>query len=512
MLHAYEDQTGKKIDLLLCCGDFQALRNKTDFKTIAMPERYQRMGTFHKYYSGVQTAPILTVFVGGNHEASSYLQELNYGGWVAPNIYYLGAAGVIRYRGLRISGISGIYKPYNYRKGRYERPPYNKETLRSIYHVRNVDVARLCCLANNKNHQAVTDIMMSHDWPRGIEQHGNTQSLLKKKKFFAEEVRTNTLGSPSNEELLNVLKPKRWFAAHLHVMFNANYFHGNSLPPTTTTSNKSEQSNDNQITDSDFIPLNITTDFMGLEPLSNKCDPGTEDLSDLMTKFLSLDKCLPQKRHLQVLNMASQNDDSYDTSLHYDLEWLAILQKTNHWTNRHNSFVSDPDYSSIHITDQDLDDIRNRLKQKYHNGCDVKDEDLTRIPNNFAITIPPHKTNGWDQPVNGGQMVGNPQTDDLLDLLGLDHIVTVPFNIQDQNNHATSMISGQVLDSKEPSIDQILSFLKDGNAHVKDANEIDIDDENIIINNKDPDEINIDDVNDSTENNIDSNEIDIDDV
>lgn len=30
------------------------------------------------------------MFIGGNHEASNHLQELPYGGWVAPNIYYLG--------------------------------------------------------------------------------------------------------------------------------------------------------------------------------------------------------------------------------------------------------------------------------------------------------------------------------------------------------------------------------------------------------------------------------------
>lgn len=43
-----------------------------------------------RYYSGEKKAPILTIFVGGNHEASNHLQELPYGGWVAPNIYYLG--------------------------------------------------------------------------------------------------------------------------------------------------------------------------------------------------------------------------------------------------------------------------------------------------------------------------------------------------------------------------------------------------------------------------------------
>ena len=43
-----------------------------------------------RYYNGEKKAPILTIFIGGNHEASNYLQELTYGGWVAPNIYFLG--------------------------------------------------------------------------------------------------------------------------------------------------------------------------------------------------------------------------------------------------------------------------------------------------------------------------------------------------------------------------------------------------------------------------------------
>lgn len=57
-----------------------------------------------RYYSGERRAPILTLFIGGNHEASNYLQELPYGGWVAPNIYYMGRAGVIKFGNLRIGG------------------------------------------------------------------------------------------------------------------------------------------------------------------------------------------------------------------------------------------------------------------------------------------------------------------------------------------------------------------------------------------------------------------------
>ena len=48
--------------------------------------------SMHRYYSGDVLAPVLTIFIGGNHEASNYLQELPYGGWVAKNIYYMGTS------------------------------------------------------------------------------------------------------------------------------------------------------------------------------------------------------------------------------------------------------------------------------------------------------------------------------------------------------------------------------------------------------------------------------------
>lgn len=102
-----EKQENYKVDLLLCCGDFQATRNEDDLHCMAIPKKFYDMCTFYKYYSGEKVAPILTIFIGGNHEASNYLQELPYGGWVAPNIYYLGYAGCVNVNGIRIAGLSG---------------------------------------------------------------------------------------------------------------------------------------------------------------------------------------------------------------------------------------------------------------------------------------------------------------------------------------------------------------------------------------------------------------------
>ena len=38
-----EGQSGKKVDLLICCGDFQAVRNRGDLKSMNVPAKYLTM-------------------------------------------------------------------------------------------------------------------------------------------------------------------------------------------------------------------------------------------------------------------------------------------------------------------------------------------------------------------------------------------------------------------------------------------------------------------------------------
>ena len=451
-LKRYEQETQQTVDLLLCCGDFQSLRSPADYHSFAAPPHHRRMGTFYRYYSGEKVAPVLTVFVGGNHESSQSLQELHYGGWVAPRIYYMGAAGVVRIGGIRIGGISGIYKPHDYDRGRHdEQPPYDRGSLRSVYHVRRIDTERLKSLAAN-NHSTATppmDIMLSHDWPLGIEQHGDTEGLLRRKKHFRDEVRRNELGSPPNRQVLDRLKPKYWFSAHLHVKFKATLYHNNnnhnndsrdtpskeidrSLIPsqvqtpttrktddptttttitttTTTTTTTKDLSSSEQSTavPSDEGQGGGVTQFHGLEP-SVGCSVGP-DLTEQMTRFLSLDKCLPGRHYLSILHMPCKDENDDDkTALCYDAEWLAVLKKTHHWTATGSRHPLEP------ATPDEIAWVTNRLGS-------------LEIPENFCRTIAPY------DPAQGNRLppplpwMGNPQTDRILSLLEMEHVITVPY-------------------------------------------------------------------------------------
>ncbi|KAM8933989.1 lariat debranching enzyme [Pelodytes ibericus] len=356
-----ENKENTKVDLLLCCGDFQSVRNEGDMKCMAVPPKYRQMQTFYKYYSGEKKAPILTIFIGGNHEASNYLQELPYGGWVAPNIYYLGYAGVVNYRGVRIGGISGIFKPHDYRKGHFEHPPYTKDTIRSAYHVRNIDVFKL------KQVRESMEIFLSHDWPRSIYHYGDKKRLLKQKDFFRQEVGNNTLGSPAALELLHHLQPSYWFSAHLHVKFAAFMQHKSNV----------------------------------------------EGQLPKATKFLALDKCLPHREFLQIVDV--EHDPSKPDFLEYDLEWLTILKNTKDLVNVTSQTWNMPENNGLHAkwdfstTEKARKEVLNDLGQ-----------DL-QIPLNFGITTACYDPNNPQYKRIASHII-NPQTTEFCARLGLTDI------------------------------------------------------------------------------------------
>ncbi|KAI1089961.1 lariat debranching enzyme, C-terminal domain-containing protein [Rostrohypoxylon terebratum] len=203
------------LDLFIIGGDFQAVRNAKDLTVMSVPPKYRMLGDFPDYYSGKKKAPYLTLFVGGNHEASAHLWELYYGGWVAPNIYYMGAANVLRFGPLRIAGMGGIYNEPHYDKAHYERLPFSRSHITSFYHTREFDVRKLLLLREQ------VDVVLSHDWPRAIEYNGSTDQLWKWKPDFRKESIDGTLGNPAAGYVMDRLRPGYWFCAHMHCKFPA---------------------------------------------------------------------------------------------------------------------------------------------------------------------------------------------------------------------------------------------------------------------------------------------------
>ena len=186
---------------------------------MSVPPKYRKMKDFKKYYVGKKAAPYLTIFVGGNHEAMNYLHDLYYGGWVAENIYFMGYSNVINVNGLRIAGVSGIHNFSDWKKGYYETYPYVHGDIKSAFHTRQFEIMKLSLVKDP------IDIMLSHDWPNIIGDLSDFKLLTKIKPHFKDDLQKSTLGSPNLTTLLDILQPRFWFGAHLHIHWEVTVDH-----------------------------------------------------------------------------------------------------------------------------------------------------------------------------------------------------------------------------------------------------------------------------------------------
>lgn len=236
------------------------------------------------------------------------------------------------------------------------------------------------------------DICLSHDWPRGVYNFGNAEQLCRFKPHFRDEIADNRLGSGPAEELLHELRPAHWFAAHLHCKFAAIVPHRGA--PTST-------------------------------------------------RFLALDKCLPQRRFLQLLDIAAERPTTETTTeaaaaaapalrpvLSYDLEWLTILHRTNHLL-------------SVKATTHYMPGLGGNERHDFTPTAAERDLVLQKmnnnlvIPANFARTAAPYdpaERASNQQPA--AQL--NAQTTELCERLGLDDPVSLVMLMQGkQLNYST---------------------------------------------------------------------------
>ncbi|GKT87209.1 lariat debranching enzyme [Colletotrichum tofieldiae] len=374
------------VDILIIGGDFQAARNAADLTVMSVPAKYRELGDFWEYYAGHRTAPYLTVFAGGNHEAASHMWELFYGGWAAPNIYYLGAANVLRLGPLRIAGMSGIWKGFDYRKAHHERLPMGPDEIKSFYHVREVDVRKLLLLREQ------VDVGISHDWPRAIERWGDEKALWRMKPDFERESKDGTLGNVAAEYVCDRLRPPYWFSAHLHCKFAALKIYSDKDATTKETAS---------------APAEAAAPAPAHEPVN----------------FLALDKCLPRRHFLQLLEAhphnvlpADQPSPTRPFRLQYDPEWLAITRVF---------------HTSLKIGDPSAQPSPNLGEEHYVPLVDaerrwveenVVKKDRLDVPLNFEITAPPHVEGEPESVPHQPFEYTNPQTSAFCELLEVENL------------------------------------------------------------------------------------------
>ena len=164
-----------------------------------------------------------------------------------------------------------------------------------------------------------------------------------------------------------------------------------------------------------------------------------------------------------------------------------------------------------------VDWIKERFREVDGNTGTTSSSAGLEIPRDFAPTVPYHTDEAFQsRRVPPLPVMGNPQTDRLLQILQLDHVLTVPYDPDLTPTVLSALLQGKPLgsntnpieDANEIDIDSEESEGDDNGmpATVRDDNEIDIE----------SDEDDNDDANDNTTTGdhhattIDTNEIDID--
>ncbi|KAJ7856658.1 lariat debranching enzyme, C-terminal domain-containing protein [Mycena olivaceomarginata] len=479
-IKSLENRHKYNVDLLLICGDFQAIRNHQDMQCMAVPDKYKQLG-----------GPRINMW------------ELYHGGWLAPNIYYLGEAGCVRVNGLRIAGASGIFKSHDFTLGHFEKMPYDRSMVRSIYHIREYAVRKLSLLSSP------LQVFLSHDWPQSITDYGDLPKLLRHKTFLRSDIMSGQLGSPPLFNLLRNLQPEWWFSAHLHTRFEACVVHGEPVAGDAIAVEQVERDPNEIVIDDDEAevstalepprdPNEIAIDDEEVEvpPVPEPAaaasraplNPDEITLSDLedevapppppppvsvpppprhqpshawtrpvagpgqrTTNFLALDKCGNKRQYLEVVDIpipltpesSSELEPSSATSdkgkgkakspppsgqprLTYDAEWLAISRAFHPFlslTRLQRAFPLEDAARALvaeartHIAD----DLRAREP-----GLDIEDLEVTQIQE-FQMTAPGP---GREEQMGGRRAqppwYTNPQTVKFCELIGVTNVINPP--------------------------------------------------------------------------------------
>ena len=171
------------------------------------------------------------------------------------------------------------------------------------------------------------------------------------------------------------------------------------------------------------------------------------------TKFLALDKCLPKRKFLQILDIAPSRKGSeqvpFTDHIQYDKAWLGVLRGM--WAIEKDLHLG----STVPMPSREVAD--KAVLDGYSWICKALSDDDLR-PHQFVRTAPPY-------PGIHRERLGSPQTDAIINRLGIkDRFRTIPYRPKDSANEQgdNSEVNGPNCTVKATN-------------EIEDENEIDID-------------------------------------
>ncbi len=205
-LDVLAEARGRPVDMVLAVGDVEAFRHADDLKRKAAKRGMP--AEFAEYADGVRAMKRPLYFIAGNNEDFEALHDAPEGLQLAPNVHYLGRAGLKELHGLRVGYLSGIHAPRF-----YEQPlkrPRSLDTAKQAGYFRAPEVEKVAALRD-------LDLLLVHEWPRGLPQRAQEQGELPPGRTLP----FYWLGNPITRRLVETVHPKWLLCGHSHRAFAA---------------------------------------------------------------------------------------------------------------------------------------------------------------------------------------------------------------------------------------------------------------------------------------------------
>lgn len=198
------------VSFVLQVGDFEPHRHQADLTTMSAPSKYKHLGDFGAYYAGKNRFPWPIFFIGGNHEPHGFLENAPHGLELMPRCTYVGRVGLIEWNGLRIAGLSGIYKEEVFQD---LRPPVS-----SLGSVSN----KVFAYFNEKDVETAlefktVDVLLLHEWPADIIDPAHEADFEGQRR----SMRYDFVGNPYARMLVDALEPQIVLCGHMHKAYRA---------------------------------------------------------------------------------------------------------------------------------------------------------------------------------------------------------------------------------------------------------------------------------------------------